>query len=226
VICQPEGVSAALPSIPGTVEEAKSIMEIAKSNRLDSLLLEGRETNSTAVLDAMEKYTCVHLACHAEQNAFRPLQSRFYVGVDENDRVGALELSTIMKLQLKRADIAFLSACQTSMGSELMSEEAVHLAAGMLAAGYRGVVATMWGIQDEVAPLVAGRFYQNLLSRSRNPESEGVKDSNQRSDKGTAYMDGAHAAAALRHSLKELRKGLGLDETSFFAWVPYVHFGL
>ena len=46
------------------------------------------------------------------------------------------------------ADLALLSACQTSAGDEKLSEEVIHLAAGMLAAGYRGAVATMWSIRD------------------------------------------------------------------------------
>lgn len=33
-------------------------------------------------------------------------------------------------------------------GDEKLSDEVVHLAAGISAAGYRGVVATMWSISD------------------------------------------------------------------------------
>ena len=49
-----------------------------------------------------------------------------------------------MKKRLPKVQLAFLSACQTSVGDKSLSEEAVHLAAGMLAVGYRGVIATMW----------------------------------------------------------------------------------
>jgi len=40
---------------------------------------------------------------------------------------GRLELAEIMKKPLPRAQLAFLSACQTSAGNESLSEEAVHL---------------------------------------------------------------------------------------------------
>jgi hypothetical protein len=42
---------------------------------------------------------------------------------------GGLELSEIIKMKLVGADLAYLSACQTSTGDEKLSEEAVHLAA-------------------------------------------------------------------------------------------------
>lgn len=67
-----------------------------------------------------------------------------------------------MKKRLPKVQLAFLSACQTSVGDESLSEEAVHLAAGMLAVGYRGVIATMWSFQDKYGPVVAKYFYIRL----------------------------------------------------------------
>jgi CHAT domain-containing protein len=40
--------------------------------------------------------------------------------------------------------LAFLSACETAKGDEGTPDEAMHLAAAVLFAGFRGVVATMW----------------------------------------------------------------------------------
>ncbi|TFY69727.1 hypothetical protein EVG20_g3025 [Dentipellis fragilis] len=63
------------------------------------------------------------------------------------------------------AAFAFLSACQTSAGDEALSDEAVHLAAGMQMAGYRSVVATMWSIKD--GPTVASEFYRRIFDNGR-----------------------------------------------------------
>ena len=60
---------------------------------------------------------------------------------------------------------AFLSTSDTATDDKALSEEAIHLAAGMLLAGYGGVVATMWSIKNSDAPLVADKVYglfQNL----------------------------------------------------------------
>jgi len=38
----------------------------------------------------------------------------------------------------------------------------------MLAAGYRGVVATMWSIGDRYGPEIAEDFYSNLIADDKN----------------------------------------------------------
>ena len=45
---------------------------------------------------------------------------------------------------MPNASLAFLSACETAMGAEDLPDEAMHLAASLLFAGFGGVVATMW----------------------------------------------------------------------------------
>jgi CHAT domain-containing protein len=44
----------------------------------------------------------------------------------------------------KTMSLAFLSACETAKGDKTIPDEAMHLAATLLFAGFRGVVATMW----------------------------------------------------------------------------------
>jgi CHAT domain-containing protein len=90
----------------------------------------------------METHSWIHFACHAVQES-KPTKSAFCL----HDK--HLELSTIITKSFPYADFAFLSACQTATGDENLSEEAVHLAAGLMLAGYRGVIATMWSIKDK-----------------------------------------------------------------------------
>ncbi|PVF92057.1 hypothetical protein CPB86DRAFT_819960 [Serendipita vermifera] len=75
-----------------------------------------------------------------------------FVPVEGVRRDSFLTLKEIIKLDLPNADFAFLSACQTTIGDDELSDEAVHITGGMLLAGYKGVVATMWSIQDDLAP--------------------------------------------------------------------------
>jgi CHAT domain-containing protein len=81
----------------------------------------------------------VHFACHGEQHVGDPLESGLILH-DGNP----LKISEIMKQPTPKASLAFLSACQTAMGTQNLSDEAMHLAASLLFAGFRGVVATMW----------------------------------------------------------------------------------
>jgi CHAT domain-containing protein len=159
------------------------------------------------VRDNMRIHNSIHLACHGIQDTSQPLRSGFAM------RDGRLELSDIIKIQNMNADLAFLSACQTSTGDERLPEEAVHLAGGMLAAGYQGVVATMWTINDERAVEIAKDFYNNLLSYG--PESGKLEG-----------LMSARAAYVLRYASERMRERLGDSEVALHAWVPYVHFGI
>ncbi|KAF6747978.1 CHAT domain-containing protein [Ephemerocybe angulata] len=187
-------------SIPGTTKEVEAIYDMAVDAGTRVVKAEGSEVTIETCLEYFETFSSIHLACHASQNAADPLRSRLLL------HDGPLDLSTVIQRNLKNADLAFLSACQTSTGEEKLPDEAVHLAAGMLAAGYRRVVASMWSIGDQHAREVAADFYSYLWREGRDLE-----------DEGSAY--------ALHHATRELKSRLDNSEQSLLAWIPYVHFG-
>jgi CHAT domain-containing protein len=200
---QPDAIMGS--RIPGTTREVQKIYQNTLEHGTRALKLEGDEVSPKEFLDHLERFSSVHLACHGFQNKENPLLSKFFF------HRGTLDLSTIIKKNLKNADLAFLSACQTSTGDEKLSEEAVHLAAGMLAAGYRRVVGTMWSIRDSTAQRVAVEFYDYLFKHGE--EGSGNR------------FDGSLSAYALHHAVQELRKDAGYSEASLLKWLPFVHFG-
>ena len=191
--------------IPCTTKEMDAIWKAIGSSPSDSLRLEAETATVSQVKLEMGSHSSIHFACHASQDVKRPLNSGFYL------HDGRLKLAEIMKLKIAHSELAFLSACQTSTGDEKLSEEAVHLAAGMLAVGYRGVVATMWSIKDKYGPVVAESFYQYLMDKESAP--------------GKPSLDTAHAARALHHAIQGIREQVGDTERGLLTWVPYVHFG-
>ncbi|KAF5320627.1 hypothetical protein D9611_013727 [Ephemerocybe angulata] len=193
-------VAGASP-IPGTTSEVRSIFKRAEENGVRALKYEGDELTVDVCLERMHDFSSIHLACHGSQNATEPLRSRFLF------HRGSLELGRIIQSNIENGDLAFLSACETSTGQEKLSDEAVHLAAGMLAAGYRRVVGTMWSIGDDAAQSVAIMFYNYLFAQS---------------DTG---FDGAMSAYALHHATQQLRLTLDDSENSLLTWMPFVHFG-
>ncbi|KAF6764583.1 CHAT domain-containing protein [Ephemerocybe angulata] len=201
---QPNAPSAS--PIPGTTKEVQSIYKRAQESGVRVFRLEGGAMSVAACLERMQEYSSIHLACHGSQNAAEPLQSRFLF------HEGNLELGTILRSNLKNADLAFLSACQTSTGQEALSDEAVHLAAGMLAAGYRRVIGTMWSIGDAPAQEVATAFYEYLFSH--------------RDETSGSSFDGSLSAVALHHATQQLRLSLDDSEYALLTWIPFVHFGL
>ena len=191
--------------IPGTTAEARSIHEKAVNSGVRALKVEGDDLTVEECLDHLDEFSSVHLACHGLQHSEESLQSRFRF------HRGTLELAEILQKNLKNADLAFLSACETSTGDENLADEAVHLAAGMLAAGYRRVVASMWSIGDTTAQKVANDFY-DYLWRGREPDSE-------------RGFDGSRSAYALHHAIRKLRGNLGDTDDAILAWAPFVHWG-
>ena len=183
--------------IRGTTEEAK----IVKS-RLDfseASTLHDAHGTMHAVLEGMASHNWVHLACHGVQDHKDPIKSAFAL------YDGRLTLETLMTKHLPNADLAVLSACQTATGDVKLSEEAVHLAAGMLSVGYKSVIGTMWSIYDSSAPIVMGEFYKVV--------AEQVKAGGE-----------LQLAYALHEATRVLREKYGTSD--FVRWIPFVHFGL
>ncbi|KAG9122725.1 hypothetical protein FRC07_000766 [Ceratobasidium sp. 392] len=182
--------------LPGTVDELANIEKHVSGSLLTRL--EGKDATPDAVLAAMRKHSWVHLACHASQKHHDFGASSFYL---HNGDI--LDLSTIAREPPRHAEFAFLSACQTAQGDEAVTNEGIHLAGGMLIAGYSSVIASLWPINDKDAPLVADKVYERLF-RSEVPDSK-------------------QAARALHYAVKCLREKIG--EEKLDSWVPYIHMG-
>lgn len=138
--------------LPGTRKEVTEIMT-SIADRASVTWLNDEEATVSATVEAMKIHAWCHFACHGIQHPGMPTESAFML------HDGPLTLHTMMKQSFSSAQIAFLSACQTATGDEKSKEESVHLAAGMLAAGYSTVFGTLWSIQDKDAPLVAKEVY-------------------------------------------------------------------
>ncbi|EUC59535.1 aromatic di-alanine and TPR containing protein [Rhizoctonia solani AG-3 Rhs1AP] len=183
-------------SLPGTVQELAYVKAHTHTKAKYSQLTSNQAT-ATAVLDAMEQHDWVHLACHAHQNVDDPTKSGFFL------HDGTLDLSTINRRSFKNKGLAFLSACETATGDEKLPDEAIHLASGMLMAGYPSVIATMWSVLDDDAPFVADRVYAQLMKDMKIGNGE--------------------AGRALHYAVAGLREKVG--EKEFGRWVPYIHIG-
>lgn len=91
-----------------------------------------------AILERLPEAAIVHLACHGHQDIRNPLESGFVM------QDGMLTVAKLMSLNLDKAFLAFLSACETAKGDQSQPNQAIHLAATMLFAGFKSVVGTMW----------------------------------------------------------------------------------
>ncbi|KAG8823300.1 hypothetical protein FRC19_004231 [Serendipita sp. 401] len=183
--------------IPNTEKELDYIRRRLQNR--DHVVLHKADATRERVMNAMRDCNWLHLACHGTQIPKNPTKSALLL------HGGKLTLEEIIRLNLPHAEFAFLSACQTMTGDAELSDEAVHIAGGMSLAGYRSVVATMWSIEDALAPKVADEFYAHLLKDGERPDCR-------------------KAAEALHFSVKKLREEE--KDLKMLSWLPFVHLGI
>ena len=194
-------LAVALPvesRLPGARKELECIVNRVGSSNVKTLL--ESEATLENVVAGLKESSFVHFACHGVQDTRDPNESALLL-----TKSSRLTLSHLRRISLPHALLAFLSACQTATGDENLVQESVHLAAGMLSVGYRGVIATMWSIQDGDGPVVADEVYGQLF-----------KDSE---------PDPTLAARALDKAVKKLIKSSSRTK-SFLEWVPFIHIGI
>jgi CHAT domain-containing protein len=121
-----------------------------------------RETASERFLKAarLDTFEVIHLATHAFVDD-RAIGRSVLVLAGGDGEDGFLTTGDLAALQL-RAELVVLSACRTA-GGVLLGGEGVHgLAAPLLGAGARTVVATSWQVNDRDAARLVDRFYRAL----------------------------------------------------------------
>ena len=185
-----------LSGVKAEMEHTRAI--IGNSSSAQITLTEPSVGTVEEVLDLMKGADWVHFACHGVQDEINPTESGLCLA---NER--RLRISDIIALSRPRGGLAFLSACHTAKGDDDLSDEAVHISAGMLFAGYGGVIGTMWAIKDNIAPDVARDVYEQLFQYGTTPD----------------YRE---AARALQDAVGRLRS----RQVPFDHWLPFIHVGL
>ncbi|WP_233610476.1 CHAT domain-containing protein, partial [Corallococcus sp. AB049A] len=118
--------------------ELDRIADIMKRANSVALTTVSNPASVEAVSTHIPAAHVVHMACHGVQNWDDALNSGFCL------RDGDLTISSLMKLKLDNGLLAFLSACETAKGDQRQPDQIIHLAAAMLFAGFRNVIATLW----------------------------------------------------------------------------------
>jgi CHAT domain-containing protein/tetratricopeptide (TPR) repeat protein len=167
--------AAPLGRLPFSGREAEAIAALApagqawKATGFDA----SREAATTHPLG---DYRIVHFATHGLLNTERPELSGLVLSLlDRAGRKqdGFLRLHDVYELELA-ADLVVLSGCQTALGKELGGEGLVGLTRGLMYAGARSVVASLWQVDDESTAELMKRFYRAMLQEDR-PASEALR---------------------------------------------------
>lgn len=110
------------------------------------------------ILKYIEEYPLVHFATHGHLSQESPLLSSILLANGES-----LNVYELMSLQLN-TELVVLSACKTGLGETTRGDDVLGLTRGLLGAGARNVVVSLWQVNDIPTSLLMGQFYNQLHS--------------------------------------------------------------
>jgi CHAT domain len=121
--------------LPGSVGEATAVQGLWPSSHL--------AWRKDDVLAAVPTCTLAHFATHAISRPGQPLKSGILVADDI-----WVEVHELMSVQFRAAPLCVLSACHTAAVGHSVPDEGTGLVSGLLSAGAKGVIASMWPVDD------------------------------------------------------------------------------
>jgi CHAT domain-containing protein len=148
-----------LPALRHAEDEIRAI-----PRTLDVKRLVGGDAERGEILQRWEKFDILHFACHGYGSVDDPLSGGVVLADD-------LELTArnVIDRRLDAHPLVILSACETAITGARLPDEVVSLQSAFLAAGARGVVATLWPVDDKLTARLISRFYHELVDRRRSP---------------------------------------------------------
>lgn len=153
---------AGFDPLPSATAEAEAIARGHQRGRV----FVGEELGPAEFLDMAGDVACVHFAGHATVDLDRPARSALLFEAPSDARA-ALTAETIGRSRLRSQPLVVLAACSTGTGKMRRNEGIDSLAAAFLQAGARGVVATLWDIDDASSANLFRAFHENLRGGAR-----------------------------------------------------------
>lgn len=126
----------------------------------------GEQANIKAVLERLTDFDVVHFSCHGYADLLKPLKSGLSLTGDE-----LLTLEDLLKRPFMKPSLIVLSACRTGVTSITLPDETISLASGLIQAGARSVVSSLWSVGDVSTALLMDRFYQLWRREKKDPTS-------------------------------------------------------
>lgn len=162
-----EGLSEALPQLPGTRREVLAIARALGADPADVKL--GEEATVTAVKAAqLEDYRIAYFATHAlvagdlERFTKAKAEPALVLSIPEMPSAedsGLLSASDVAELKLD-ADWVVLSACNTAAGEGPGAEALSGLAQAFLYSGARSLVVSNWDVSDDITANLMARLFE------------------------------------------------------------------
>jgi CHAT domain-containing protein len=147
-----------LPRLAGSGEEARAVARYARGG--SQVRLRDEASEAWIKHAPLDRFSVIHLATHAlvDESSLARTALALAPGAQED---GFLSPADLAGLTLD-ADLVVLSACRTAGGVTVAGEGIQGLAAPLIAAGARSVVATQWRVGDRSTVRLVGDLYDGL----------------------------------------------------------------
>jgi CHAT domain-containing protein len=140
-----------LSRLPGAEVEARAV---AQTTRVRPLI--GADAAEPTIRDDLGRCDLVHLAAHGRLDPIAPSDSSIVLaGRDE------LTVSDLVGLRID-SQLVVLSACDSGRGAATLGGDVVGLARGLLAAGARRSIVSLWPVDDAPACATMSLFHQHV----------------------------------------------------------------
>lgn len=143
-------------SLPNARIEAREIAGILAADEVELRL--GEEASYDALLEGATQARFLHLAMHGKLDHREPRNSFLLLAGGRR-----LTLPQIMTLPLEQAELVFLSACETGLGTDGLEHRTIAQAFNH--AGVPTVIAAHWEVSDAATRVLAGNFYAERLTQ-------------------------------------------------------------
>jgi tetratricopeptide (TPR) repeat protein len=169
----PQGLRAAFEPLPGSRAEVELIRDLLRASPDDILL--GAAATEEAVKErsvngSLARYRYVHFATHGRMGIADGDQPALVLSGDGRGEDDLLQLDEVTALRLN-ADLVVLSACETGRGRLDEAEGVRGLARAFLAAGCRGVLCTLWKIDDRATSSLMADVYAGIEKQQSPAEA-------------------------------------------------------
>jgi CHAT domain-containing protein len=199
----PVGDAVVWSPLGGTAKELNQIAALKGGRKL--IRREGNAADAQALLDALPKAETAHLATHgffagpefrtvfqldpklfdrmgSERNTAGTRSPLVLSGlvcaganVEGTPSRGIVTADAIVGLDLRKLDLAVLSACETGLGDVAGGEGVYGLVRAFHVAGTRNVVASLWKVDDEATAALMVLFYRELWGKEKVSPMEALR---------------------------------------------------
>jgi CHAT domain-containing protein len=172
------GRRPAFTPLPGTRRELVSLARVfSKAELLMGPEASEPNLDQLAASDRLRAFRYLHFATHGVLDGQRPMRSALILAQDrltdplqaaqkgEALSEGRLTAERILRGWKLDAELVTLSACESGLGMHAGGEGYLGFSQALFRAGARGLVVSLWQVDDTATALLMARFYENLLEK-------------------------------------------------------------